>query len=384
MSEFVRQNWIPFVMSLIVWFFGFWLPEKIVIGLTVPVLIGIWLTHLFYTQKQKNTFIKACDNNEDVQQNIDSYLLDIKECVTQEEVSFQQQLENLSTALIDVLSASSQNFKDLHDLIKTQSEKIHALSSEKNTVKDGGNSETTDFKEVIRKIDTVFEFFVVHAQKISHQSMEMVGLIDEMNTRMGEIEDLLGNLQEIADQTNLLALNAAIEAARAGEAGRGFAVVADEVRTLSKNSDDFSEKIKKVVAHSKQNISAAQTMIQQISTQDMNEAIASKRDIDVVIKTMQQKNMAMTEALKSLSEVTAQIERKVDDTIECQDFEDIAQQIIRFSYETIKSLKALMDEMQFSLSVFKSQDEKYWVKELKQGRSRLKDLKNRVLISKNK
>ncbi len=63
MSEFVRQIWIPFVMSLIVWFFGFWLPEKIVIGLTVPVLLGIWLTHLFYTQKQKNTFIKAFDNN---------------------------------------------------------------------------------------------------------------------------------------------------------------------------------------------------------------------------------------------------------------------------------------------------------------------------------
>lgn len=95
---------------------------------------------------------------------------------------------------------------------------------------------------------------------------ETMQAVNELNAYSSNIESILSVIVNIAEQTNLLALNAAIEAARAGEQGRGFAVVADEVRTLASRTQGSTKEIEDMIAKLQQGAQHTATMMQQSQT----------------------------------------------------------------------------------------------------------------------
>ncbi len=232
--------------------------------------------------------IRSTSDNVEAQS--DSVLNDAKSNLTQADIQ-QQQAEQVVTAIEEMATSA-----------KAVAEQVEAIAENVRQADAGAQNGLGQVEEVCADV-----------AQLNDQLGQSAKAIEQVNQDSNSIQSVTKMIDDIAEQTNLLALNAAIEAARAGEQGRGFAVVADEVRTLAHRTQESVKDVVSIIEQLKSSTGNAVTLMhqsQQNATQVLDKAQEAGTSLESIAE--QVRGIAgQAEAIATTAEQQAQVSQEV-------------------------------------------------------------------------
>ena len=180
---------------------------------------------------------------------------------------------------------------------------------------------SADTKEKAEAGAQVVEKAVRSIEQVHQMSLELKDDMTQLNEHAQDITRIMGVISDIADQTNLLALNAAIEAARAGEAGRGFAVVADEVRKLAEktmaSTNDVGNAIKAIQESTAKSMTGVDNAVERIgeATELASQSGAALQEIVATVEATGDQVNAIATASEEQSAASEEINQSINQSI---------------------------------------------------------------------
>ena len=241
------------------------------------------------------------------------------------------------------MAASVEEMAVSIDQVTENAAEAHGISEESRSISEEGS--------------TVIHNAANEMRLISEAVQSSSNIVEELGHQSNQITSIVNTIKEIADQTNLLALNAAIEAARAGEQGRGFAVVADEVRKLAERTSlsttEIGSMVSKIQSGTKSAVSSMQAGVEQVSTgvelaNQAGESINRIRDgalrVTVVVN-------GISDAIREQGVAGNEIARQLETIAQMSEESAIA---VRQTADAARQLHTLSDSLHQAVAQFKT------------------------------
>jgi len=385
MLQFMKDYWVAWVVTLIVVIVSF-LDIPLLTAMSVLLLSVVWSLVVARVADSKAKPVQSAsvpkvmpDSSRGAtvsiavaDESLHSVVADYDQTLNTEIAIINDELSQVNTLIAESIETLNNSFSGLYEHTQAEYKVIRSLLENL-----GGdeNSSEMSVQKFSSEIKVVLTYLIGLLTNSSQRSSQTVEKIDDMVGQIESIFTLLEDVKGIADQTNLLALNAAIEAARAGEAGRGFAVVADEVRKLSLNSNQLNAQIRKQAEKARGTVDQVRHIVSETASKDMEQAVSSEKQVDNMLHDLEQMNGGIANKLGDVSGIVTQIESNISDAMRSLQFEDIVRQLV----EQIMNHNLKLSHFSAMVNQFVEESKTLSVEDESEFKERIEQLKMVVL-----
>lgn len=272
-----------------------------------------------------------------LQKEIPPHIDDLKDDLSKTQQINSESFTTLNSAFYRLLEMTADQSESLKKVLLSVSK---SKAQEMNA--DIAESDDIDLKLFIKATHDFLSDCSVFILGITEQSNEAVEKIAVMEKQMDNINSLVENAKKIASQTNLLSLNAAIEAARAGDMGRGFAVVAQEVRQLSEVSNQFNVQIQEQVTKTMDTFVSTKSMVESLAKNNADKALQTQNRLKQELITFAELEDNLESNLANLMSLSLDTTACVNDSVRSLQVEDIISQLSEHNLAQAENMKQVL------------------------------------------